>query len=113
MNSYIWRGQRTKPKASGVHNVEAIFAMKSRLTAMMEEKIGNMTTGTSSKNNQIVIVYACARKGKERPKKDEKERPSPSKVKGKFHEVGTDLASILEPRLPVGNISKWSLNDED
>ncbi|KAI5683363.1 hypothetical protein M9H77_04591 [Catharanthus roseus] len=62
------------------------------------------------------------RKGKERPKKDEKGRQLPSKVKAKFMKwvpvwqvreakVKKDLDD--RSRLHVGNISKWSLNDQD
>ncbi|KAI5653460.1 hypothetical protein M9H77_30647 [Catharanthus roseus] len=59
----LWR---TKSNASGVRNVEAISAMEARMTAMIEQKMGNFTTRTSNKPNQIVMFCDfCNRKSTE------------------------------------------------
>ncbi|KAI5675950.1 hypothetical protein M9H77_06900 [Catharanthus roseus] len=41
---------------TGVHNVEAISIIEARLTAIIEQKLGNLTTRSSSKPNQMVLL---------------------------------------------------------
>ncbi|KAI5653416.1 hypothetical protein M9H77_30603 [Catharanthus roseus] len=43
MNSYTWGRQRGKLKMAGVHNVDSISAMETRLTASIQHKIENMS----------------------------------------------------------------------
>lgn len=65
MNNYTCGGQRMKPKASGVHNVEVISAMEARWTALIEQNIGSLTTGSSSKNTQMVMLYNFCSRGQQ------------------------------------------------
>lgn len=57
MNSNIWGGQRVKPKYVGDHNVDAITAMEAKLPAMIEQKMGNITSTPSNINPQQIMFF--------------------------------------------------------
>lgn len=58
MNSYTWGGRRAKPKSVGVHNVDALPAVESRLATMIEQKmrIMNLTRQFTNKSSSSHVL---------------------------------------------------------